>query len=265
MDPTFESSLIRFVKIFKRNGIVPLDIEAYHRRRQQFIDSQTKYRDLCVKCLQPLFGCYCKDIQKIDPKIKFVILTHPIEVKRRIATGRMAHLGLENSELIRGIDFSKNDRVNALVADPRYQPMVLYPGAHALNISGSESTLMRQIFSPEKALMIFVIDGTWATARPMLNQSKNLIDLPRICFTPLRASQFRVRKQPAEYCLSTIEAIHHTIELLAPLVSFDSSQGEHDKLLSVFHKMVERQLQCVRDSYDNPRPTTYRRPRVRVA
>jgi DTW domain-containing protein YfiP len=242
-----------------------MNIEEYQRRRQQWAESQIKYRDLCVTCLQPPFGCYCKDIQRIDPKIKFVILTHPIEVKRRIATGRMAHLGLQNSELIRGIDFSKNERVNALLANQSYQPMVLYPGKYALNLSMVERSEMQRTFSSEKTLMIFVIDGTWATARPMLNQSQNIMDLPRICFVPEKQSQFRVRRQPAENCLSTIEAIHHTIELLAPIVGFDSSQGEHDKLLTVFHNMVERQLDCIRDSYDNPKSTSYRRPRVRVA
>jgi hypothetical protein len=51
-----------------------------------------------------------------------------------------------------------------------------------------------------------------------------------------------VRKQPAQECYSTIEAIHHTIELLGPSCGFSVAQREHDRLLFIFDKMVSRQL-----------------------
>ena len=42
----------------------------------------------------------------------------------------------------------------------------------------------------------------------------NLGPLPRISFDPGEPSRFRGRKQPKPECLSTIEAIHRTIDLL---------------------------------------------------
>ena len=122
-----------------------------------------------------------------------------------------------------------------------------------------------RVFKTEKTPVVFVIDGTWATARKMMRQSENLHAVPRICFTPSAPSQFRVRKQPKAECFSTIEAIHQCVELLGEQVGFNLNRREHDNLLNVFNQMVERQLHFIREAFDNPRSTSYRRVKNRVA
>ncbi len=240
-----------------------MDLETYRQRRELQNSNASKTRHLCVKCVQPEFSCYCPHITPFDPKIKFVILIHPIEVKRRIATGRMSHLCLKNSELIVGQDYSENKQVNDLIKDPRFQPLVLYPGPHSTNLS--EISLAERTHFVKKKPLVFVIDGTWATARRTMHRSQNLKKIPKISFASAAESQFRVRKQPGKNCYSTIEAIHHTIELLGPASGFETLGREHDSLLYVFNKMVERQLEFVRAAYDNPNSNSYRRPRNRIA
>lgn len=244
-----------------------LNLEQYlenkKQREQQTAGSQ--YRGLCTQCMQPHFGCYCAHIQPFDPKIKFVVLIHPVEVKRRIATGRMSHLCLKNSELIMGQDYTNNDQLNSLLQNPHYSPVVLYPGVHSVDISVATEKQKTDIFEAQKRPMVIVIDGTWPTARKMIHKSKNLTHLPRICFNPPGPSRFRVRKQPKAYCYSTIEAIHHTIELLGPSVGFDLLPGEHDALLNVFDVMVENQLGLMRTAFENPKPNAYRKLSFKVS
>ena len=48
--------------------------------------------------MQPEFGCYCRHIKKFDPKIKFIILIHPIELKRRIATAAGPNFSLREAD-----------------------------------------------------------------------------------------------------------------------------------------------------------------------
>jgi DTW domain-containing protein len=242
-----------------------LDIESFKQRRRELQQSEKPFRELCVTCLQPGFGCYCAHVKPFDPKIKFVILINPIEVRRRIATGRMSYLSLQNSELIPGQDYSSNERVNQIIEDPKYQSVVLYPGRNSQNLTEMSYSQKDRIFSGDRKPVVFVIDGTWATARKTMAQSQNLKELPRVSFTPPGPSQFRVRKQPGEECYSTIEAIHHTIHLLGPNVGFDLATQQHDGLIHVFNHMVERQLDFIRDAYDNPRGNAYRRPRNRIA
>lgn len=241
-----------------------MKIETYLKNKE--LKKEPEFRKLCVTCLQPGFSCYCSAIKKFDPKIKIVILIHPIEVKRRIATGRMASLCLENSELIQGQDYSENKRVNELLDPQSYCPIVLYPGKKSLDvslISDLKSTFEIHVnFTSDKEIVLFVIDGTWATAKKTMYQSKNLIPLPQICFTPKQKSQFKVRKQPHEKCLSTIEAIYQTLDLIGPLVGFDIQAQEHQKLLEVFNAMVARQLEFVEEARTIDSPTRYRKPQL---
>jgi len=244
-----------------------LNKQDYQIRKLERLQGETKYRHLCTTCLQPEFGCYCSKLQRFDPKIKFVILIHPIEAKRRIATGRMSYLSLENAEIIKGQDYSLNSRVNEILADPGFSTAILYPGRNSTNISNfsADDFKAKPIFKAGKIPVIFVIDGTWATAIKTLAQSKNLASVPQFCFTPERLSQFRVRKQPAKECVSTIEAIHQTIEMLGPSVGFSALERTHDSLLHVFDYMVERQLEFIRLAAESPHFSTYRRPRLRVS
>ncbi|WP_374076011.1 tRNA-uridine aminocarboxypropyltransferase [Bdellovibrio bacteriovorus] len=242
-----------------------VDLHQYRENRQKLLDQTPKYRELCTTCLQPGFGCYCSHVQRFDPLINFVVLIHPIEVKRRIATGRMSHLCLKDSHLIMGQNYSDNDDVNKLIEDSDFHSVILYPGVKSKNLTPMSETERKELFPANKKLRIFVIDGTWATAKKMVRQSENLSALPRICFSPEKPSTFRVRKQPNPACYSTIEAIHHTIELVGQSQGFNTEGREHDKLLHVFDSMVERQLEFIRKAEEKPDYLRYRRDRKRSA
>jgi DTW domain-containing protein YfiP len=165
-----------------------------------------------------------------------------LEVERKIATGRMAHLILENSLLLKGHDYSENLIVNELISNQKNQCVVLFPGENSVNLSKFSNEEKESYFKEDKNLVIFLVDGTWTTAKQTMRVSENLKDLPRISFDPSHLSNFRVRKQPKGECLSTIEAIHQTIELLGERKSFSLGNRPHDNLLHVFNYMVENQL-----------------------
>jgi DTW domain-containing protein YfiP len=203
---------------------------------------ETPERGLCLTCLRPPLTCYCEKIRRFDPKIEFVILIHGREAQKRIATGRLSHLTLEGSRLLQGYDYTSDARVNALLADETRHAVVLYPGEESFNLSGATAAERAALVPPGKRLTIFVIDGTWITARKTMQRSRNLMGLPRVCFDPARPSRFRVRKQPQENFFSTLEAIHETIELLGAAAGYDVGSRKHDALLEVFDHMVEQQL-----------------------
>lgn len=203
---------------------------------------ETSERGLCLACLRPPLTCYCEKLRPFDPGMDFVILIHGREAQKRIATGRISHLTLTGSRLLQGYDYSEDKRVNALLRDPARHCLVLYPGEDSLNLSATPAPERAALVPKGKRLTVFVIDGTWHTARKTMARSRNLAPLPRICFAPERPSRFRVRKQPRENFCSTVEAIHETIELLGPAAGFDLAPRKHDALLDVFDHMVEQQL-----------------------
>jgi DTW domain-containing protein len=220
--------------------MVDMNIEAYRAKCKELQTQTPQLRRRCHTCLQPDFSCYCAWIQPFDAGIEFVILIHPIEVKRRrITTGRMTHLSLLNSHLIMGQVYTGDSRVNRILGDPDRHCVLLYPGRQSANLSHMSAEGRRHITPPGKRLCVFVIDGTWATAKKTVNQSLNLKEMRRLCFTPSSPSNFRVRQQPRPDCYSTIEAVHQTIDMLGPR----TQAREHDRLLRVFDKMIARQLE----------------------
>lgn len=219
-----------------------IGLQDYLLKKQTRELEKPVYRNLCSTCLHPEFSCYCSIIETFDPKVKFVILIHPIEFQRRIATGRMSHLILKNSVLIRGHDYSEDVQVNAILQSDENHCVALYPSRSSINLSEIEDS--KSIFPRDKKLVVFVIDGTWATARQMMRQSQNLQKVQRVCFNPKTKSNFRVRKQPDAKCLSTIEAIHEFIEVASDCFDFDKSTRSHDVLLKTFDAMVEKQIAC---------------------
>lgn len=212
-----------------------MNLTDYHNQRRQRELAQAQFRDRCLRCRKPPLTCFCELIQSFDSEPRFVILIHKRESRRTLATGRMTHLCIANSELIEGLEFNDHPRVNALIDDPANHCSLLYLHRTSSNISDPQTR--RAYFPPGKRHVIFVVDGTWHEAKRMRRESKNLHALPMVCFTPPRRSGFKIRKQPKQNCFSTIEAVHHLIELLGP-----PPDGRHENLLEVFDYMVNLQL-----------------------
>lgn len=217
---------------------------------------------MCYRCFWPQALCWCESITAMPTKTKFVFLMHPKEFKEEKAgTGRLTHLCLSNSEIHMGVEFDRDERVQALIADPNNFPVLLYPGASARNLSRGE---LRGEEIGSRQLVVFLLDATWSGARKMLRLSPSLQRLPRIMFSPSGPSRFVIKQQPKEGCLSTLEATH---ELLVALdrTGFDRYTLP-DQLLQLFERMQNYQIKCASDpNRGGYRRQPYSAPSERVA
>ena len=163
---------------------------------------------------------------------------HPKEWRRtKCATGRLACLNLANSEIMPGINFDEDRRFRELVDDPGNYPVLLYPGSSAMNLS--EGGFPASELGARR-LVVFLIDATWACSRSVLRESPGLLKLPRVMFVPKERSRFVIKRQPRDYCLSTIEAIH---ELLLSLEEAGlDAYPDRGRLLGVFDAMQRVQI-----------------------
>ncbi|MDD5673012.1 MAG: DTW domain-containing protein [Chitinivibrionales bacterium] len=200
-------------------------------------------REMCYRCFWPKRLCWCSSISPIKTRTKIIILMHPKEYKQvKAATGRFAHLCLANSEIHTDVSFDANKPVQALINDPRYFPVLLYPCANALNLSDKG-------FSPDfcagRQLLVFMLDATWILAKRMFNRSPSLQKLPRLMFVPQEKSRYKIKKQPHDWCLSTIEAAH---ELMLALEKAGLDNYERPtQMLALFDKMQQYQISCMQD------------------
>lgn len=204
-------------------------------------------RDYCYKCYRAKKTCLCESIKPFLSNMHLVILMHPKEArKQRTGTGRLANLSLINSELIIDTVFTKNEKVNSLLEDKSYYPVVLFPTNDAIKFkSGFENNLKVEL--SEKKLLVFVIDGTWSCAKKMLNRSKNLTQLKKLSFSNKYKSQFTIKRQPKENCLSTIEAIYYLFREYEN-AGFENLNGFHENLMTLFKKLVGIQLDYIKNA-----------------
>lgn len=214
--------------------------------------------EMCYRCFKPKNNCLCPYIREADTGVKFVILMHPKEAyHQRTGTGRLTKLCLKESEIIIGIDFDENARLRELLSDPAYFPVLLFPGKDAYTAS---SPLLKEQVG-EKRLLVIVLDATWSLAAKMLHVSEILHTLPKLSFTRGYRSGFTFKKEPEEYCLSTIESCYHLVKELQE--SDIARQCDVESMPLVFKKMVDHQLESERKRRetegDGPQHSTFQK------
>lgn len=141
-------------------------------------------------------------------------------------TARLARAGVAGAELHVGVRFDDHPRLRALAAAPHGDVALLYP-------AGDAPTTVHE---PPRTLV--VVDGTWTTARKIVGRSRLLRALPRVSLRPAAPSAYRIRREPAAHCLSTVEAI------VAALTMLEGDGARFAPLLAAFDRLVTTQLDC---------------------
>lgn len=184
----------------------------------------TERRPTCERCQRPLVVCYCEFITELPTRTRVLLLQHPRERKVGIGTARIARLALPNSELRVGVDFSQDKIVTEAVKQNAY---LLFPSKTAIDLHEVKQ---------ETPITLVVVDGTWWQARSLWKRNPMLAALPHVRFTPNAPSNYRIRHEPADHCVATIEALAHVLGTL------EGDSKKFEALLPPFHAMVEKQL-----------------------
>jgi DTW domain-containing protein YfiP len=187
-------------------------------------------RAMCYKCIRPVSHCVCKYIKSFKAHCNFLILQHPHERKKYYSTSKIILNAITNSKVLYGVSFEENEVRKNLNGNT---PYLLYPSHDAIDCAtidlNNQST-------------VIVIDGTWVEARKIVYRNKFLQSLPKISFNQPILSQYKIRKQPKDFCLSTLECIGHLLKLSKSSINNQEMIKNYDQLFDVFNKMVEKQL-----------------------
>ena len=182
----------------------------------------------------------CPTLPPMDTRTRIVLLMHTKEYKYvKNATGRITCLNLANSEIIPGVGFEDNARYRALIEDPANYPVFLYPGQNAMDVKDESLTSALG----GRRLVVFIADATWRCSHATVRLTPSLQAMPRLKIQPLAPSRYRIKKQPAPHCLSTLEAVHEL--LLALEASGLDSYPDKERLLLAFEKMQEFQIKMI--------------------
>ncbi|MGZ3417157.1 MAG: DTW domain-containing protein [Polyangiales bacterium] len=176
----------------------------------------------CEGCGRPAAVCICPQLVSVKPRTKVVVLQHPREEDNAIGTAWMVERCL-SAERIVGIE---------LEDDPRYRAAI---SGSAILLAPGESAIDLHEQPPEGPVTLIVIDGTWSQARKLVRMNPSLAKLPRYAFRPAKPSNYRIRREPAEHCVSTIEATVAALGALEP-------ETDAGQVLAAFDAMVDHQI-----------------------
>src|SRR5688572_7841982 len=164
-------------------------------------------RSVCAGCRRPSVVCVCHAVQRASTRTRVVILQHPRERDVPINTARLAELQLDGAERFVGIRLAEQPTLRARLSDPERPAILLYPGEGARDLA---------VEPPAGPVTLCVLDGTWWQAKKLFQLNPELAKLPRYGLSPQSPSRYRIRREPAQHCVSTIEAIAQALELLEP-------------------------------------------------
>jgi len=176
----------------------------------------------CAQCQKDLALCICKEIQPQATDLHVLILQHPQEPDHEIGSARLMHLALPNSTLKIGLSWPN---LGAVLGHKNINPKhwaVLYLGSGLKSEEKIEKKPLQfvsqkgnPIDPPNELEGIVILDGSWSQAKSLWWRNAWLLKLQRIILTPQHKSLYReLRKEPRRECLSTIESVAETLELL---------------------------------------------------
>ncbi len=234
----------------KEKGISPADIQD-----NAGVGQEPTTREMCWNCWRPKASCFCKYTAPVDSGIKFIFLMHPKEYrKQRTGTGRLASICLPGSEIFVGIDFTNDPKLNALLKDPQYYPVLMYPSDDAWH--GKKEGFTQAVKGQGKKLLAILIDSTWFCSKKMIRYSSNINSLPKVSFYGQYKSIFTFKHEPKEYCVSTIETCYYLIKELQES-GISNPDCDPEPLMNVFKEMIKYQLQKENDRIEGRIPTTH--------
>lgn len=136
----------------------------------------------------------------------------------------MVHRALAKSQLIFG--------TKKTLAQKQF---TIAPGAGLL-FPSSESVDLDQLSPDQRPSQLVVIDGTWSQAKSLVRALPQLQSLPCYKLAPAQPGQYRIRLEPTDTSLSTVEAT------VAALRSLEPETENLEQLLVAFELMIQKQL-----------------------
>ncbi len=205
-------------------------------------------RTTCPACYRPPAYCYCSHIIDVANTWPVFILQDVREAKHPIGTARIAALSLSQAEMVTlnpdKADTSA-DLLNTVFSRPLNSPALIYPGGNARSVRELGAAELPS-GSPRDLLFI---DASWGRSLRLLKVFPALGALPCFVLDGLPASRYRIRRQPSDDAVSTLEAIVYTLQQVEPASDFSA-------MLATMDWMVGQQIKRMgRDVYHNNYPS----------
>jgi len=168
-------------------------------------------RERCTGCRLMPSHCMCALRPSVATRAGVCLLMADIEPLKPSNTGWLVADVVADTFAFSWARTETDPALLALLADPQWQPYVVFPGEYAapervvttveLPAAPHEETARRPLF--------ILLDGTWAEARKMFGKSPYLNHLPVLSLEPGQASSYQLRRSRRDdhFCTSEVAAL----------------------------------------------------------
>ncbi len=207
-------------------------VQQLHQYRKSLSTTTYKSRGQrvirCELCRLAKQFCICELAPKVDSQTGFLLLMYDTEVLKPSNTGKLIADLIPDSFAFLWSRTEVNPEIIALLEDPIWQPMIVFPKAYA----GEE----REIFdnkitlTPRKRPLFIMLDGSWREAKKMFRRSPYLQHLPVVSFTPKVPENEEEISSRYQIRLAANNTELATAEVAAQILSLAGEQTNADLL-----------------------------------
>ncbi len=190
------------------NSVLALRLKELQRTTKPF-NARGSRVIRCESCLLPKPDCICAAKPAATAKSAFLFLMYTGECFKPTNTGRLiADVAAENFAFV--WDRTQPDpALLALLANPRYRPIIIFPTQYAEPARCLEQVEWQQ----DKIPLFIMLDGTWREAKKMFVKSPYLDQFPVLGIQPEAASSYQLREAAHLHQLCTAEVAVEVLKL----------------------------------------------------
>lgn len=169
--------------------------------------------------------CVCSLVPTLATRTRLALLIHYREARKPTNTGQLAARCLTNSHV--GIVGDPARPLSLPLVQGDEQPLLLFPAQDALPLETFAAS--------DRPIVLIVPDGNWRQASKMRQRIPGLANVPCALLPTQSSTIYRLRSEPREGGLATMEAIAYALGIL-------EGHQVQQTMLHVFRVMVERTL-----------------------
>ncbi|MND57427.1 DTW domain protein [compost metagenome] len=190
------------------HAVARLRAERLARSNKPFIARGSR-AERCPDCRVIATHCLCAWKPRVQAESGVCLLMHDTEPLKPTNTGWLIADLIEDTSAFGWLRTSVDERLLALLGDPRWQPYIVFPGEFVTQ----ERVVSEVVREPGKRPLFILLDATWTEARKMFRKSPYLDRFPVLSLTPEQQSRYRLRRSTRGEHLCTAEVAAMCLDL----------------------------------------------------